>query len=264
MTVERRRATGCAWVAMTAMAAIVLGTACAAEPARTCEQVALMGEVSAGHAWQAAFGQGWVFRLLPIRADKPDAGGLTGWDLVVDRERGSGYPDALLLATPPYNSINEREVGTTYGLRAQDAIGWNPRSFRFMTDPAAFHEAQKLFLSMNRQGWTLASGARGPAAPNAPQTRKLQRLMRLASQSSSGEFRILAARLTPGAGDAPPYAENWALQSRFTPQTDVPAPDGRITPQGEIEWIRFSIALQLPRGWKSPREVHAVPGGCGG
>ena len=67
----------------------------------------------------------------------------SGWDMVVDRIPPAGFPDALYLATPPYNSINQREIGTTYGLRAQDAIGWNPRSFRFLTDPAAFREAQQ-------------------------------------------------------------------------------------------------------------------------
>ena len=73
----------------------------------------------------------------------------SGWDLVVDREPAAGFPDALLLATLPYNSINEREIGTTFGLRAQDAIGWNPRSFRFIVTPSDFREAQQLFRSLS-------------------------------------------------------------------------------------------------------------------
>ena len=102
------------------------------------------GEVSAGQEWKADFGQGWVFRLLPIDTSSwAGKAGYSGWDLVVDREQPAGYPDALLVATPPYNSINEREVGTTFGLRAQDAIGWNPRSFRFLTNAAASGRARR-------------------------------------------------------------------------------------------------------------------------
>ena len=55
----------------------------------------------------------------------------------------------LLLATPPYESISQREVGTTFGIRAQDAIGWNPRSFRFFTNPALFRKAQKLYFDLH-------------------------------------------------------------------------------------------------------------------
>ncbi len=107
-----------------------------------CEKVVLLGEVNAGQEWKAAFGQGWVFRVLPI---VPGKAGYSGWDLVVDREQPAGFPDALMVATPPYNSINQREVGTTFGLRAQDVIGWNPRSFRFLTSPDAFKESRKQF-----------------------------------------------------------------------------------------------------------------------
>ena len=103
-----------------------------------CEKLELLGEVHAAQEWKAAFGEGWVFRLIPIH---PGNAGYSGWDLVVDREAGAGFPDALLLATPPYRSINEREVGTTFGVRAQDAIGWNPRSFHFLTDSHGIYQS---------------------------------------------------------------------------------------------------------------------------
>ena len=66
---------------------------------------------------------------------------------MVDRGQHSGFPDAFLLATMPYDSINEREMGTTFGLRAQDAIGWNLRSSRFLLKPTDFRYAQQLFRS---------------------------------------------------------------------------------------------------------------------
>jgi hypothetical protein len=237
----------------------------ARERSQSCQKIVLNGEVRAGAEWRAAFGQGWVFRVLPIHAGSAGGAVFGGWDLVVDRSRSKGYPDALLLATPPYNSINEHEVGTTYGLRAQDAIGWNPRSFRFMTDPAAFREAQKLFLSLSRAGWARPAppGSRkGTETRSQMESSELQKLIQLTAQSSAGEFRILNVRLTPGTGDAAPYAENWALQSGNTPHTDVPAPGGLSTPRGEIEWIQFSVTLWLPAGWKAAKELHAVQARC--
>lgn len=132
-----------AWGLM-AVLALVLAALHAAPPRHTCQRVDLQGEVRAGQEWRVALGQGWIFRMLPIASAQA---GYSGWDLVIDRDPPAGYPDALLLATLPYNSINQREIGTTFGLRAQDAIGWNPRSFRFLMDPKAFSEAQWIYLS---------------------------------------------------------------------------------------------------------------------
>jgi hypothetical protein len=133
---------------------VMLALTAAVSHARTaaatnCRKMVLEGEVSTGKEWKSAIGQGWVFRVLPIAQEKAD---YSGWDLVVDRAQGAGFPDALLLATLPYNSINEREVGTTFGLRAQDAIGWNPRSFRFLSTPAALSEGQQIFRSLSADG----------------------------------------------------------------------------------------------------------------
>src|SRR5215469_15705482 len=100
--------------------------ACALAPAlhaqKNCRRLDLAAELESGREWRADIGQGWVFRVVPVQ-------GHSGWDLVVDRDPPAGYPDALLLATPPYNSLNEREIGATFGLRVQDALGWNPRTF---------------------------------------------------------------------------------------------------------------------------------------
>ena len=88
----------------------VRSAAAARRPAR-CRKILLTGEVNAGQEWKAAIGEGWMFRVVPIQPGKE---GYSGWDLVVDREQSAGYPDALLVATPPYYSISEREVGTTF------------------------------------------------------------------------------------------------------------------------------------------------------
>ena len=219
-----------------------------------CVKVVLTGEVSAGQEWKAVLGQGWVFRVLPIDAGRE---GYSGWDLAVDREQPAGFPDALLLATPPFDSISEREVGTTFGLRAQDAIGWNPRSFRFLTDMAALREAQRLFLSLDR---TVGGNAAGKGSTAG--ARVTRRLMELGRQSSAGQFRILNARLTPGIADAAPYAENWAIQSVRTPHTVAPSTGAKGTAFGKLEWIRFSVTLWMPAGWKAPAGLHVVRGVC--
>jgi hypothetical protein len=65
----------------------------------TCEKIVLTGEVSAGKEWKASIGVGWVIRVLPIQTS--NSSGVSGWGLAVDRMRPAGYPDALLLATPP-------------------------------------------------------------------------------------------------------------------------------------------------------------------
>lgn len=247
----------------------VLHSAGAPAPSN-CRKIVLSGEVNAGQEWKMAIGEGWVFRILPIDAGKADQkaqGALySGWDLVIDRDQPAGFPDALLLATPPYNSINEHEVGTTFGLRAQDAIGWNPRSFRFIRTPAAFRESQQIYRQLSRDGQVRLAApepdARGSASRSQAEIRATRRLMELQQQSSAGEFRILDARLAPGVSDAASYAENWALASARTPHKAEPPVTGKSTPLGEFHWMRFSIALWLPAAWKVPRALDSTPAAC--
>jgi hypothetical protein len=235
----------------------------------SCEKAVLLGEVSAGQEWRAAIGEGWIFRVLPIQSGKsgPEHAEYSGWDMVVDREQAAGFPDALLVATPPYDSINEREVGTTYGIRAQDAIGWNPRGFRFLTDSAVFRKSQQLYRQMNRHVQAEGRGnapeeKSSSAGTGALEARATQALMELVRRSSAGQFRILDARLTPGVADAAPFAENWAVQSSKTPHVFEPAPGGKSTPLGTLNWMRFSITLWLPGTWKTPGAIHATRGAC--
>jgi hypothetical protein len=226
---------------------------CPAQPA-SCQKVVLAGEVVAGQEWKAAIGQGWVFRVLPIH---PGPAGYSGWDLVVDREPGAGFPDALLVATPPYNSINEREIGTTFGLRAQDAIGWNPRSFHFLADPGALRESQKLFQ-------VLGAAKFGVESPVVTERvgKAMQRQLKINLRAAAGQFRILDARLAPGNSDAASYAENWALASQRTTHTNEPATAAMPSPRGELHWMRFSITLWLPDEWKAPKALNPTRVAC--
>jgi hypothetical protein len=255
-----------AWVLAALLLAPVVSLA--APATRVCSKLELTGEVSAGKEWKAPMGQGWVFRLVPIKAAGAGAAslsatGMSGWDMVVDLDAGAGYPDALLLASPPYNSINEREVGTTYGLRAQDAIGWNPRSFHFLTDAAALREGQKLFVELNRQSAAGQSNSEQAPQKSAAMAGVMNGLMKLVGGSSAGDFRILDAKVAPGNSDAAPYAENWALQSVKTPHSYEQPAGTKPTALGQINWMKFSIQLYLPAGWKTPAGSAATRGACG-
>lgn len=231
----------------------ISGVAGLTQPSRQrCTKVELKGQINAGQSWQAPLGQGWVFRILPI---PPGQVGYSGWDLTVDRDPPAGYPDALLLATLPYNSINEREVGTTFGLRAQDAIGWNPRSFHIMIDPASFREAQQLYLELAKAG-----ALSGAVAQKGSQD--IDRLLRLQKNTAAGELHIEDVRLNPGIADPAPFAQAWTLAALRMPHEIVAAPDGKSSQRGSLEWMRFSVTLWLPGAWKLPEGLHGVPAPC--
>jgi hypothetical protein len=207
-----------------------------------CSKITIQGEVASGQDWSAPLGQGWILRIRPVQpADK-----YTGWDLVLDRIEPTGFPDAIFLATPPYGSLNEREIATTFGLRAQDAIGWNPRTFRFLTNPAAFRSAQQLYL----------------ASHGAADSHTASRLLDLISSASTGELRVLDARIAPGIADPASYAQNWALAAARAPYQVVPPPSGQPTPRGALLWIRFSLTLWPPPGWRAPAPWAVSPVSC--
>lgn len=224
---------------------------CYAASVPSCQRLVLDGDVSAGKEWSAPIGEGWRFRLVPV---PPVAAAYSGWDMVVDRIPPAGFPDALYLATPPYNSINQREIGTTYGLRAQDAIGWNPRSFRFLTDPAAFRDAHGIYRLAF--AYPKDANARTKAAASA-------RLLKLTEGASTGELKILDAHLSPGTADPATFAQGWARASSQTPQEIDPSPGGKKAALGTLNWMRFEIVLLLPSGWKLPPDEKAPPTACG-
>jgi hypothetical protein len=243
------------YVALAILARAIATCPAAAAPRPACTRVVIQSDVSAGHQWSASLAEGWVFRILPITPSKPE---YSGWDLVVDRQQPAGFPDALLLATMPYNSINEREIGTTFRLRAQDAIGWNPRSFHFFTDPADFREGQQLFRTLIDDRTTQAK----TNDPRSPAAQAMARLLALQKHASSGEFRILDARIVPGIGDPEPYAQGWARASSQTPHENDPAPLGKPTVQGTLNWMRFALTLWLPGHWRVPIALHPVAAAC--
>lgn len=69
-------------------------------------------------------------------------------------------------------------------------------------------------------------------------------------------------RLAQGIADAAPYAENWAIQSAKTPHTVAPGAGAKATPMGDLDWMRFSVTLWLPAGWKTPGGLDAPLAAC--
>jgi hypothetical protein len=241
----------------------------AAEP--LCRQVTLTGEVAQGREWRAEIGQGWLFRIVPV---SPSNHGYTGWDLVIDRvpgtsatssnpasKDGPGYPDALLLATPPYGSINQREIATTFGLRAQDAIAWQPRRFHFFTSTADLASARSLFplllVPPAQASTSQASTSRANQASAA--------MLALLAAASSGEFTILEAHYVPGSSDPAPFALQWAPNLIRVPHIveQAAAPQSPSSLQlGELLSIRFRATLLLPARWQLASGLRAKPANC--
>ena len=250
---------------LASVASLFLSIGCAllaATPPQQCKRVVMQGEIDTGHTWSQPIGEGWVFKLLPIKASAND---YSGWDMAVDRTHGVGYPDALLLATPPYGSINQREIGTTFGLRAQDAIGWNPRNFHFLTNLADMRKAQKLYFKLrnsvdSKQKNTDPKHPYAPADSNIDAAALSKSLIDIAEHSSSGQLRILDARLTPGTANALAYAQAWAQQQRSTPHTVLATTSP--TPYGKLDSIKFEITLWLPANWKTPKTLQSSPSPC--
>jgi hypothetical protein len=212
-------------------------------------KVVLHGEATAGKEWRAALGGGWVFRLVPVT---PGESNCTGWDIVVGTESGDGFPDGVLLVTSPYDTSQacDREIGTTYNIRAQDAVGWSSRSFKFLTRVDAIKRGQKLWRSLGGEEGRLHIVA-PPFRRDDPLSKESDQLMDLQREASSGWFKILDARLAPGTADPNPFAEEWKIGLEETPHKFEPPHSGKPTPLGELHWIRFEATLFVPAAWKA-------------
>ncbi len=213
----------------------------AQQSAPACRLVTFDGQLASGSSWKTAIGQGWELRLVPI------AGNYSGWDMVAAPAGDLAYPDALLLATPPWGSLTEREIGTTFGLRAQDAIAWMPRRFHFLTSPDQLARARKAFP---------AAVSGGPAAASASNA-----LLTELKHAASGDFTITGAKIVAGIADPPTFAQQWASHLGRVPYQQLPA-GANPTPRGEIRSIEFRVRLWLPATWQLPKGLNAEKSTC--
>lgn len=237
------------------------------QPARLCQQLVLEGQAQQGFEWHASIGHPagsggnaaiWLIRLVPEGAGM--LGGVIdmhslskGWDLAISPASNQDYPDALLLATPPYASINPREIATTYSLRAQDAITWSPRQFHFFTTAADLARARQLYQTL--------LDPKSDAMTRRLTSAQLLDFSTTAPALASGRMEILDAHLVSGTADPAPFAAQWASSITHIPHTFDPNA-GKSSPRGELHSLRFRITISLPQGWKAPSGLQAVPAKC--
>ena len=223
---------------------------------RICRRVHFTGEIAQGQESKLALGQGWIFRLVPIgTGNSALQGSVSGWDLAVSPERDLNYPDALLIATPPYASLNQREIGTTFGLRAQDAIAWQPRRFHFLISENDLHRARTLFYVVAA---TPAEGASGRVAQSEA-TAELLKIIGDPTRTAVGELAITDAQLTPGIADPPSFARQWAARFSTLPHTLIPGPPD---PQGRLHQLRFAVTVWLPEPWRTSKQTESERANC--
>jgi hypothetical protein len=209
--------------------------------ARPCKEAFLEGEVRYGESWTHVLGGGLSIEMHAVPS---------GW--VVRIYSGTGLQsdlDYAAIATPPYDSINPLRLTTDYSFRAQDAIGWNPREFRYVPSVDVFNKASQLFIAYNH-------------AQHADKEKAADNLAVFVSGMPEGKVEIIDARLVPGIGDQVPPAAAVA-QHFLTTAHNVDQPSqGHATPLGRINWIRFRITLTVPSGFTLDRSIQTRQRSC--
>jgi hypothetical protein len=218
------------------------GTGWAASGGRTatCARAVVEGEVGAGQGFVKVFANGLEVMLEPLES---------GWIL---RVLPVGVPrtehDYAELASPPYRSVSPLLISTDFSFRAQDAVAWNPRHFRFAVDKAMFAEMSAAYEEY-RSKPVLSAAA-------------MNRLAELVGRAPEGMIQILDAHLVPGTGDQAKMAAAVASHFNTTAHSLEQPANGQGTPLGKITWIRFRISLELPEEFRVDRGVVVEQQGC--
>lgn len=183
-----------------------------------CPALTFEGEVQEGKSFHHALGPQQSFLLESIAS---------GWIVRVLSASGArGRHDFAELATPPYRSPNPLLISTDFSFRAQDAVAWNPREFRFFTS------AQQMSIATKAYDATLKEPNR-PAAGAA--------LFPLLAEACTASLQILDARIAGGSADQALMAATVAQHFSQTAHTvDTSAPP---SPLGRILWMRFRVRV---------------------
>jgi hypothetical protein len=222
-------------LAVASLPCIASGKAVGSAPCRT---ATIEGEVSAGSSFTRPIGSGlevmlealpsgWILRVLPEKSPRP-------------------AHDYAEIATPPYHSVTSLLISTDYSFRAQDAIGWNLRRFHFVDSAASYQRLLKAYDEYESHP-TNASSA----------------LIALVNQSPEGRLTIVDAKLVTGTADQPRYAAEVASHFEATAHTIEAPSNGRPTPLGRINWMRFRISLAVPPGFQADRSLAVKQSPCG-
>ena len=199
----------------------------AAKTPMRCSRVVFDGDVKAGEGFEKVFARGLKFYLEPLRS---------GWIVrVLAADEPRDVHDYAELATPPYRSVSPLLISTDWSFRAQDAVAWNPRRFRYVPSGEIFRRLAGLY------GGVMANDAASSS-----------KTAEIVSEQPEGVLQILDARMVPGLADQAQMAAAVASHLEETPH-EV---DQSVAPSalGRIEELRFRVKLDLPTG------VPAVPG----
>ena len=161
---------------------------------------------------------GWILRVLPAVGPR-------------------GQHDYAELATPPYRSVSPLLISTDFSFRAQDAVAWNPRQFRFATEPNQF----KVLL--------LAYEAYTRTTPPAPGD-EAKLLTLVGGAPGQGIFEILDAHFAPGLANQAKMAAAVASHLETTPHSVEQVASGNGSPLGKVTWLRFRIRLESTENFR--------------
>jgi hypothetical protein len=158
-----------------------------------CKEVEFEADVKAGQAVDVVFAAGLRFLLEPLAS---------GWIVrVLAANEPRGPHDYAELATPPYTSVSPLLLSTDWSFRAQDAVGWNPRRFRYAANKPVFEELAALYPKVM-----------------AGDGKSSSRAAALVSQQPEGVIEILDAQLAPGLANqarmAAPVAGHFTALTR--------------------------------------------------
>jgi len=227
-------------VAVVWVVGLGVGSASGASGGKTCIRGVLEGEVQAGEEFVRPMGNGlevmleplasgWILRVLPVGGARP----------------GHDYAE---LATPPYQSVSPLLISTDYSFRAQDAVGWNPREFRFAADVRSFGQLSEVYGEYRKSA--------------IPSEDVKSRLAELVSRAPQATLEILDAHLVPGMADQARTATMVASHFGSTAHRVEQPADGKATPLGKVTWMRFRISLELPAGFRADKGVRMERSGC--
>lgn len=214
-----------------------------------CQAVVFEGELNAGqpltgairHGLQLYFqpiASGWIVRILPVGAAPENA------------LRQLGGLDYAEVATPPYQSVTPLSLSTDFAFRSQDAVGWNPRRFRFAADARSFARLQRAaapFLGLDKS-LSAVAGAR---------------LAHELAGTSTGMLTILDARILPGSADQGQAAGAVASHFATTAHTIVDGVAGVSSPLGKLVWLRVRVNLLMPLEQGVSTGRMGMPRKCG-
>jgi len=201
-----------------------------AEPKGDCLQAVIEGDVKAGQGFEREFAPGLKFLLEPL----PQGSGWIVRVLPVGQPRGAH--DFAELATPPYRSVTPLAVSTDFAFRAQDAVGWNPRRFRYAQDAEAARRLEALYSGVVANDTTASTKA-----------------AELTTEQPEGSLQILNAVIVPGTANQWQIAAAVALHFENTPHEVEQG--AQPSPLGKLDELQFRVKLELEPGVRAAKGV---------